>query len=117
MKSKKSKKEREERRIKHTLTLEAKVRAIKLIKVDSWEAEKVLENIEQVFGVIFSQNTWDNPDAYLEDVENEIMDLYFKTGPHRQRLVKLLLQAQLIENDTLIKKPREEKDGDNQDEQ
>lgn len=117
LKSKKTKKEREKRRIKNTLTLEAKVRAVKLIKVDSWEAEKVLENIEQIFGVKFSQHTWDNPDAYLEDVETEIMDLYFKLGPHRPRLVKLLLQAQLIETDTLIKKPHNEEDGDNQDDQ
>lgn len=94
------------RRAKSELTLEAKVRALKLIKVDSWEAEKVLENLEQVFGVKFSQAKWDNPDAFLEDVENEVMGLYYQTGPHRQRLVKLLLQAQLIEEDALIKKTK-----------
>ena len=114
MKSKKTKKEREARKAKSRLTLEAKVRAVKLIKIDSWEAEKVLENIEQVFGVKFSQHTWDNPDAYLEDVETEVMDLYFKIGPHRPRLVKLLLQAQLIETDTLIKKPRVEEDDEDE---
>jgi len=92
-----------ERKERSFLTLEAKVRAIKLLKVDNWNPEEILGDLEDTFGVKIEQKTWDDPERYLQKIETELQKLYLKIGPHRPRLIKLLLQAQLIEEDTFIK--------------
>lgn len=99
---KKSRKKREERKERSSLTLEAKVRAIKLLKVDNWNPQEVLQDLEATFGVKIEQKVWDDPSRLLRKIETELQELYLKVGPHRPRLVKLLLQAQLIEEDTFI---------------
>jgi hypothetical protein len=101
---KKSKKRKvhKERKERCFLSLEAKVRAMKLLKVDNWDPRVVLEDLESTFGVKIEQRTWDDPGRLFQKIEEELQELYLKIGPHRPRLVKLLLQAQLIEKDTFI---------------
>jgi hypothetical protein len=101
-KNKHRREEHRERKERCILTLEAKVRSMKLLKVDNWEPEVVLEDLESTFGVKIEQKIWDEPGRFFQKIEEELQELYLKIGPHRPRLVKLLLQAQLIEKDTLI---------------
>jgi len=79
------------------LSLEAKVRAVKLWNVDNWNPEDILQDLEKTFGIKFSEKDLKEPSKYLDAVRSEIINSYLQKGPHQQRLIKLLLQAGLID--------------------
>lgn len=88
---------RRQRNSRSRLSLEAKVRALKLLKVDMVEPEEILTDIENTFGVKIANSNWERPKRFLKRIEEGIIKLCSQDGPHSQRLLKLLKQAQLIQ--------------------
>lgn len=98
MKSKKQKKKQREKKQRGELTLEAKVRAIKLWNIDEWEPEDIIEHIERTFGIKIADSNWERPNSFLERIQEGLIQLYTREGTHRPHLIKLLTQAGLIQN-------------------
>lgn len=80
------------------LPLEAKVRAIKLLKIDGYEPEDILTDLESSFGITIANSNWERPKRFLKRIEEGLIKLCGQDGPHLQRLLKLLKQAQLIQS-------------------
>jgi len=79
--------------------VEAKVRAMKLWKIDGFDPSDIVEDIEATFGVQLSETAHERPKKFLERLQGSLQrDLFNeKLGRNeRQRLVKLLKQAGLI---------------------
>ena len=87
------------------LSLEAKVRAIKLWKIDGMEPKEIIESLETTFGIKIAHTNWERPKRFLERLEQKVIRLCEEEGSHTDRLIKLLKQAQLIQLD------EEEEDG------
>ena len=82
-----------------TLSLEAKVRAMKLWKIDGFEPEDILTDLENTFGVEIALSNWDRPSQFLKRIEHSLTKLCMKETIYQQRLLKLLKQAELIQAD------------------
>jgi len=95
---KKREKKQKERKQRDELTLEAKVRAIKLWNIDEWEPEDIIEHIEKTFGIKIADSNWERPNGFLERIQEGLIQLYTHEGTHRLHLIKLLTQAGLIQN-------------------
>lgn len=80
------------------LSLEAKVRAIKLLKIDGLGPEEILTDLESTFGITIANSNWERPKRFLKRIEEGLIKLCGENGPHLQRLLKLLKQAQLIQS-------------------
>lgn len=77
------------------LSLEAKVRAIKLVEVDGLTAADALADLEQSFGIIIKDQQ--KPEDIIKNMARDIIKQLHQTSDvSRSRLVKLLVQAQLI---------------------
>ena len=75
------------------LSLEGKVRVLKLSKVDGLTPEEIVEDLAQSFGFTCK----DEPAYFLKKIENSIMKMLHKSKARKkQRLVKLLIQSGLI---------------------
>lgn len=82
------------------LSLEVKVRAIKLLKIDEFAPKDILEDLETTFGIKIAKSNWDRPNQFLKRIEEGLIRLYNKPDyVHRQRLIKLLKQAELVAED------------------
>ena len=79
------------------LSLEAKVRALKLLKVDKMDPDDILIDLENTFGIKIAHSNWERPKRFLKRIEQGVIKLCSQDGPHLQRLLKLLKQAQLIQ--------------------
>lgn len=81
------------------IPVEAKVRAMKLWKIDNFDPHDIVEDIEATFGVRLSSTAHERPHRFLERVQGSLQrDLFNEklSRNERQRLVKLLKQAGLI---------------------
>lgn len=87
---------RQKRKGRSRLPIEAKVRALKLLKVDGLEPNEILTDLESTFGIKIADSNWERPKRFLNRIEEGIIKLCTRDGPHLQRLLKLLKQAQLI---------------------
>jgi len=96
-KKSKDKDRQEKRKEREELTLEMKVRAMKLLKIDKYEPEDILTDLESTFGLKILDSGWKNPELFLRRIEKSVIGLVLKSGPHTQRLLKLLTQAQLVD--------------------
>jgi hypothetical protein len=81
-----------------SLSLEARVRAMKLLKVDGAGPQEILTDLENTFGIKIAHSNWERPERFLKRIEEGIVNLCLQDGPHLQRLLKLLKQAQLIQS-------------------
>jgi len=82
---------------RNSLPIEAKVRALKLWKIDDFDPDKILEDLENTFGVKIAHSNWEYPEAFLERIEHSVIKQLSQEGNiHRSHLVKLLKQAGLI---------------------
>lgn len=79
------------------LSLEVKVRAIKLWKIDNVEPREIVESLETTFGIKIAHSNWERPKRFLKRIEEGLIRLCEEEGPHTDRLIKLLKQAQLIQ--------------------
>jgi hypothetical protein len=82
---------------RNSLPIEAKVRALKLWKIDQFDSNKIFEDLENTFGITIAHNNWKYPETFLENIERNVIKLLGQeTNVRRSHLVKLLRQAGLI---------------------
>lgn len=82
---------------RNKLPLEAKVRALKLLKIDGFKPEDVLQDLENTFGIKITAYNRKHPKHFFEQVQMNIIELLALEGNvKRSRVVKLLRQAGLL---------------------
>jgi hypothetical protein len=82
---------------RNNLSVEAKVRAVKLWKIDGVDPGDVLNDIENTFGVTLTEGNHKQPTRFLKQIEGNIIRMLSKEeNVHKSRLIKLLQQAGLI---------------------
>jgi hypothetical protein len=84
---------------RNQLSMEAKVRAIKLWNVDGMLPTDILDDLERVFGIKIAESNHKQPKRFLQQIERnliKLLDQELEENVHRSRLYKLLSQSGLV---------------------